>query len=104
MTMHENRVKVLRSEMERVQGYLAGLPETAWTHQSACDLWEVRHVVAHLSGVSEFYATTVARGLQGDTTAPEGRPRIPEPPPERPPVSASPWGPSLTPRCLAANC
>ena len=74
MTMHENRVKVLRSEMERVQGYLAGLPETAWTHQSACDLWEVRHVVAHLSGVSEFYATTVARGLQGDTTAPEGRP------------------------------
>ena len=74
MTMHENRVKVLRSEMERVQGYLAGLPETAWTHQSACDLWEVRHVVAHLSGVSEFYATTVDRGLQGDTTAPEGRP------------------------------
>ena len=74
MTMHENRVKVLRSEMERVQGYLAGLAETAWTHQSACDRWEVRHVVAHLSGVSEFYATTVARGLQGDTTAPEGRP------------------------------
>ena len=74
MTMHENRVKVLRSEMERVQGYLAGLPETAWTHQSACDLWEVRHVVAHLAGVSEFYATTVSRGLQGDTTAPEGRP------------------------------
>ena len=51
MTMHENRMKVLRSEIERVQGYLAGLPETAWTHQSACDLWEVRHVVAHLSGV-----------------------------------------------------
>jgi len=74
MTMHENRVNVLRSEMERVHGYLAGLPEDAWTQQSACDLWEVRHVVAHLSGVSEFYATTVGRGLQGDTTAPEGRP------------------------------
>ena len=74
MTMHENRVKVLRSEMERVQAYLAGLPETAWTQQSACDLWEVRHVVAHLSGVSEFYATTVAQGLQGDTTAPGDRP------------------------------
>ena len=74
MTMHENRVKVLRLEMERVQGYLAGLPEIAWTEQSACDLWEVRHVVAHLSGVSEFYATTVTRGLQGDTSAPEGRP------------------------------
>ena len=39
MTMHENRVKVLRSEMERVHGYLAGLPEIAWTEQSACDLW-----------------------------------------------------------------
>ena len=74
MTMHENRVKVLRSEMERVQGYLAGLAETAWTHQSACDRWEVRHVVAHLSGVSEFYAITVECGLWGDTTAPEGRP------------------------------
>jgi uncharacterized protein (TIGR03083 family) len=74
MTMHENRVKVLRSEMERVQGYLGGLAESAWTEQSACDLWEVRHVVAHLSGVSEFYATTVGRGLQGDISAPEGRP------------------------------
>ncbi len=74
MTMHENRVRVLRSEMERVQGYLAGLPESGWATQSACDLWEVRHVVAHLSGVSEFYTTTVGRGLQGDTSAPEGRP------------------------------
>ena len=63
MTMHENRVKVLRSEMERVQGYLAGLAVTAWTHQSACDRWEVRHVVAYLSGVSELYATTVECGL-----------------------------------------
>ena len=74
MTMHENRVKVLRSEMERVQGYLGGLPEAAWTQQSACVLWQVRHVVAHVGGVSEFYATTVARGLQGDISAPEGRP------------------------------
>ena len=74
MTMHENRVKVLRSELERVRGYLAALPEIAWSQQSACDLWQVRHVVAHLSGVSEFYATTVGRGLEGDTSAPEGRP------------------------------
>ena len=63
MTMHENWVKVLQSGMERVQGYLAGLAETEWTHQSACDRWEVRHVVAHLSGVSEFYAITVECGL-----------------------------------------
>jgi len=74
MTMHENRVKVLQSEMERVQGYLADLPESAWSQQSACDLWEVRHVVAHLTGVSEFYSTTVGRGLEGDTSAPAGRP------------------------------
>ncbi|PKB78675.1 MAG: hypothetical protein BZY88_17190, partial [SAR202 cluster bacterium Io17-Chloro-G9] len=74
MSSHENRVKILRSEMERVQRHLAALPENGWTKQSACDLWEVRHVVAHLAGVSEFYANTVSRGLMGDTSTPEGRP------------------------------
>lgn len=74
MEAFEKRAILYKSESERFQDYLKNLPEDAWGRQSACDEWTVADVVAHLVGNSEFYAGTVARGLQGESTPPEGRP------------------------------
>jgi uncharacterized protein (TIGR03083 family) len=70
----EERAKLYRSESESFQQYLKDLPAKAWGRQSACDEWLVGDMVAHLVGNSEFYAGTVARGLQGESSPPEGRP------------------------------
>jgi len=68
-----DRVQVLQSESERISQYLHGLPPTALSQPSACTEWQVQDVIAHLVGVAESYAGSVARGLQGDTAAPPGR-------------------------------
>ena len=65
MTSWEDRVRLLQTESQRFQQYLQGLPDEAWSKQSACDLWQVQDVVAHLIGNAEFYAGTVERGLRG---------------------------------------
>jgi Mycothiol maleylpyruvate isomerase N-terminal domain len=74
MATEAERVKVVQTESERLKQYLAVLPEDAWTKPSACALWEVRDVVAHLSSVPHGYTGHITRGLQGDTSPPEGRP------------------------------
>ena len=75
MASFEERASLYKSESEAFQEYLKGLPAEAWGRQSACDEWLVGDVVAHLVGNSEFYAGTVARGLQGESSPPEGRPK-----------------------------
>lgn len=74
MNSWEDRVRLLQTESQRFQQYLQELPDEAWTKQSACDLWQVHDVVAHLVGNAEFYAGTVERGLKGESEPPEGRP------------------------------
>jgi uncharacterized protein (TIGR03083 family) len=74
MSSWEERTKLLQSESQSFQKYLGGLPDDAWSKQSACDLWRVEDVVAHLVGNAEFYAATVERGLKGEFEPPEGRP------------------------------
>ncbi|PKB72160.1 MAG: hypothetical protein BZY87_01680 [SAR202 cluster bacterium Io17-Chloro-G6] len=74
MSSWEERAKLLQSESEKFQQYLSGLPDDAWAKQSACELWRVEDVVAHLVGNAEFYAATVERGLKGEFEPPEGRP------------------------------
>jgi uncharacterized protein (TIGR03083 family) len=74
MISYEDRVKLLQSESERFNQYLGALPDDAWSRQSACDQWQVRDVVAHMVGVAEYYVGTVSRGVQGDSSAPEGEP------------------------------
>ena len=59
------RAKLLQSESQRFQHYLSELPDDAWSKQSACDLWRVNDVVAHLVSNAEFYAATVEQGLKG---------------------------------------
>ncbi len=74
MDSFEERARLYKSESEGFQDYLKSIPEDAWGRQSACDEWLVGDVVAHLVGNAEFYAGTVARGLQGESSPPEGRP------------------------------
>ena len=69
----EERLDSLRGESQRFADYLMALPPESWNAQSACDLWQVGHVVAHLVGVAEFYATTVERGIEGNFETLPGR-------------------------------
>jgi uncharacterized protein (TIGR03083 family) len=67
-------VKVIQTESERLKQYLTALPQDAWTKPSACALWEVRDVVAHLITAANLYTDSITRGLRGDTSTPAGRP------------------------------
>ena len=73
MSTEAARVTVVQTEFERLQQYLAALPEAAWTTPSACALWAVRDVVAHLTRVANLYHDSITRGLQADTSTPAGR-------------------------------
>jgi len=74
MPSFDERASLYKAESEAFQEYLKNLPAGDWNKQSACDEWLVSDVVAHLVGNSEFYAGTVARGLTGESSPPEGRP------------------------------
>jgi uncharacterized protein (TIGR03083 family) len=67
-------VTVFHAEVERLAQYLDTLPPDAWTQPSACAGWAVRDVVGHLTWAVEFYADTIARGVQGDTAMLPDRP------------------------------
>jgi uncharacterized protein (TIGR03083 family) len=74
MDTPEHLVKALQGETERLTHYLQTLPPDAWSRPSACEHWEVRDVVGHLTWIAEFYADTIARGVHGDTSLLADRP------------------------------
>lgn len=69
MDTPEERVKTATRESGRLKEYLGSLPYEAWSKPSACKLWEVRDVVAHLACVAEGYLEWIHRSL-----TPEGQP------------------------------
>jgi uncharacterized protein (TIGR03083 family) len=73
MSTQAECVKCVQTESERLKQYLTALPEDAWTTPSACALWEVRDVVAHLINAANLFTDSITRGLRGDTSTPEGR-------------------------------
>jgi uncharacterized protein (TIGR03083 family) len=54
--------------------FLDTLPADDWQRPSACDLWAIRDVVAHLIWAADFYTDAVSRGMQGDVSHPADRP------------------------------
>jgi len=72
MTSPEQRVELVKSESQRIQRYLEGLSNEDWTQTSACDAWEVRDVVAHLTASVDLYESAISRGITGDSNPPEG--------------------------------
>ena len=69
-------VQVLQGEVERLTQYLQTLPPDAWPHPSACDLWEVRDVVGHLTWVAERFHGTISHAVRGDIAPPAGSPPV----------------------------
>jgi len=63
MSTQAELVKVVQTETERQQQYLAALLQDAWTKPSACPLWDVRDVVIHLIRVPDNYVVRITRGL-----------------------------------------
>src|SRR5438132_4467925 len=76
MDTPEHLVKVLQGEAERLMQYLSTLPPDAWSRPSACDLWEVRDVVGHLTWMAERFRGTVSRAVRGDVSPPAGSPPV----------------------------
>ncbi|MEE3012951.1 MAG: maleylpyruvate isomerase family mycothiol-dependent enzyme [Chloroflexota bacterium] len=74
MTTQQQRVALVKSESRRIQQYLSGLSAEDLARPSACDAWEVRDVVAHLIGGVDLFAANISRGVQGDSTPPDGFP------------------------------
>ena len=74
MATQAELVTIVQTEAERLRQYLAALPADAWTKPSACALWDIRAVVAHLSGIAHGYRDRMTRGLRGDTSPSAGFP------------------------------
>ena len=66
------RVGLIRDLSSRLGHLLAGLSREAWTRPSACALWAVREVVAHLTGGAERQMQSIVRGRKGDAAPPPG--------------------------------
>ena len=71
----QTRTRLAWLEAERLAAYLQGLTPEGWNAATACDLWQVADVAAHLVWIGEFYVTFVTRALAGDVTPPPGSPR-----------------------------
>ena len=74
MASPEQCVELVKSESQRIQQYLGVLSAEDLARPSACDAWEVRDVVAHLTGAVDLFAANISRGVRGDSTPPEGFP------------------------------
>ena len=69
MVTIQDRLNLVKSESERLKEYLASLPTEAWSRASACDAWQVRDVVGHLTWAAEGFAESISRGVRGDAAA-----------------------------------
>ena len=67
-------VPIVHTEADSLAQFLETLSADDWQRPSACDLWAIRDVVAHLIWVADFYTDTVSRGMQGDISQPADRP------------------------------
>ncbi len=74
MTTAEDRAALVSSESARLLEYFRGLSPADWETQSACDAWSNADVVAHLISAVETFSGNIARGLEGDSSTPEGMP------------------------------
>ena len=67
-------VPLVHTEADGLAQFLATLSADDWQRPSACDLWMIRDLVAHLIWAADFYTDSVSRGIQGDISHPTDRP------------------------------
>ena len=68
----KERIEVSKAGSARLEQRLRALSAEELNGPSACDRWAVGDVIAHLVFVVQFQKNMIARGLQGDDSAPEG--------------------------------
>ena len=66
------KARLVKTESARIGEYLRTLSPSDWSTQSACDSWQVRDVVAHLTAAVDMFGPNIARGAAGDASPPEG--------------------------------
>ena len=74
MAAIDTYVPIIHTEADSLAQFLATLSADNWQRPSACDLWAIQDVVAHLIWAADFYTDAVSRGLQGDLSHPADRP------------------------------
>ena len=67
-------VPLVHTEADGLAQFLDTLSADDWQRPSACDLWAIRDLVAHLIWAADFYTDAVSRGIHGDITHPKDRP------------------------------
>jgi len=60
-------VPLLR-QRRRLGDFLATLDDAQWANASRCENWTVQDVIAHLIGTNQYWAISIAGGLQGEPT------------------------------------
>jgi uncharacterized protein (TIGR03083 family) len=73
----QQRIQLGHRETEHLAHYLHTLSADARRQPSACAGWEVRDVVAHLTGVAEAFTNLISRRVAGDASPPPGYPSTP---------------------------
>ena len=69
MVTVQDRINLVKSESQRLTEYVTLLPAEGWSRASACDRWQVRDVVAHVTWAAEGFAESISRGVRGDASA-----------------------------------
>lgn len=69
-----DRIQLALQESARLKDYVNALPAERWDCPTACALWNVRDLIAHLILGARYQMTMIARGLAGDCSPPEGFP------------------------------
>ena len=74
MTSPQDRIQLLKSESDRFKKYLSALSTDDWSSPTACEAWQVRDVVAHMTMAAGMFVGNISRGLADDSSPSEGMP------------------------------
>ena len=74
MTSPQDRIQLVKSQSDRLNKYLDALSKNDWSSPTACEAWQVRDLVAHMTIGSEAFAGNIGRGLENDSSPSEGMP------------------------------
>jgi len=66
-------IQTVMNEATPLGDFLAGLDESAWSRDSACEGWVIGDVVAHLAGGAATWANSINQAVAGDSDPPEGQ-------------------------------
>ena len=72
MATSEELAALVSSESARLLEYFKELSPSDWETQSACEAWTNADVVAHMTMAVDMFSSNIERGMNGDSSPPEG--------------------------------